>query len=140
VGADVTMKARPFGPMTADEFDDLRSRFIEVMPVEFELEDVRYPDLRWNEYEPVPTIEVATCRRYYSPGYERGHWPDIKAMGDWLALNLGERAELRYGSDYSYEWEYLSSPWADARTENDLWWEQFENRPYREFRLGQLRP
>jgi len=132
MGIDVEFKARPFDPMTDVEFEDLRARFLEAMPLDVNFGDRRYPDLRWDKYDRIPTIEVATLERYYGPGYERGRWPAIKAMGDWLAVNLGERAELRYGSDVAYEWEQLTQ-WATARAECDSHWEQYENRPYREF-------
>jgi len=41
---------------------------------------------------------VATTHRYYGPGYERGPWPEIAGILEWLRRQP-EVSELRYGGD-----------------------------------------
>lgn len=135
MGVDVVLKARlREGVIDAETFETLRSAFREKWPKDefMDFGDHFYPDLGFDEYEPVQTIEVKTLWRYYGKGYERGPWPDIREMGDWLATMLGETAEVRYGGDTADEWEFLT-PWPDARAENDPWWAEHETRPYHEF-------
>ena len=132
MGVDVVIKARPTGPITEEEFTKIVNRFREAYPdPDYEDGEHRYPDIVWDPYDPVPTIEVDNFHRYYGVGYERGHWPAIRALGDWIAEALKGRAEVRYGNDAADEWEYLT-PWAEARAESDAHWEAVENRPYRE--------
>lgn len=135
MGVDVVMKARfREPPMSGEAFDDLRRAFAVRWPPDeyYSDKDHRYPDLGFDEYEPVQTIEVKTLSRYYGKGYERGHWPEIREMGDWLMTTLGETAEVRYGGDTASEWEYLT-PWPQVRAENEAHWEQFGNEPYRAY-------
>lgn len=133
MGVDVVIKARlhqpPMGP---EAFDDLQRAFRERYPADdyYSDKDYRNPDLGFDEYEPAQTIEVSTFWRYYGKGYERGPWPEIKEMGDWLAMMLGETAEVRYGGDSADEWEYLT-PWPEVRTENDAHYEAVGHEPYR---------
>ena len=131
MGVDVEIKARPVGPTgLAEPLDTLREKFRATFAVEHDFDERRYPDLAWDDYDPVPTLEVRTLMRYYGPGYERGHWPDIKAMGDWLANTLGDSAEVRYGGDSADEWDELT-PWPEARAECEAHWQAHANEPYR---------
>ena len=135
MGVDVVLKARSFAePMNEPDFHELRAAFREKWPKdEFsDFGDHFYPDLGFDKYEPVQTIEVKTLWRYYGIGYERGPWPEIKEQGDWLAVRLGERYEVRYGGDSADEWEYLQ-PWTDARKEIDVHYETHGHEPYRAF-------
>ena len=130
MGVDVTFKARTAVKLTDDEFADLRTRFQERFPDEFPgATGRRWPDLEWSEFDDVPTIEVATLDRLYSPHYARGPWPRIKAMGDWLTVALGEQAEVRYGGDDNDEWDALRR-WVDLRDEYQAFWDKHENEPY----------
>lgn len=130
MGVDVEMKARLREPLTADEFEDLRDNFRETFPDQYAVEGARYPDLVLRDLEP-GVLVLETLHRFYGIGYERGHWPEIQRIGDWLAVRLGERAELRYGSDSGYtDWASLT-PWAEARAENAAHWEAQGNEPYR---------
>jgi hypothetical protein len=86
VGVDVVLKARLFNPpMSAEDFGELRRAFAERWPPDpyYDGKDYHYPDLGFDEYEPVQTIEAQTLWRYYGRGYERGPWPEIRDMGDW---------------------------------------------------------
>lgn len=134
MGVDVVLKARLHEPpMDADAFDELQMAFRERWPCDPIWDkpgDPRYPDLGFDEYEPVQTIEVKTLDRYYGVGYERGPWPEIREMGDWLALALGETAEVRYGGDTADEWEFLTA-WPEVRKENDAHYEAVGHEPYR---------
>jgi hypothetical protein len=132
MGVDVVFKARPFTPLPSPAYRELRAAFHEAFPDDMPEETARFPAMRWDEFEPVPTIEVISTARYYGPGYERGHWPNIKEMGDWLAIRLGELAELRYGGDSADEWECLR-PWGEVRSENDALWDEHGNEPYDAF-------
>lgn len=136
MGMDVALKARPASPMTEQQFTDLRRRFVEAMPVEDDDVDEPAPWLEWDRTEPEPTIDVFTLQRYYSPTYSRGHWPTIRAMGDWMVANLPD-AEVRYGSDSADEWDYLT-PWAERRAECEEHWNRVQNQPYDEF-MGRSR-
>lgn len=55
---------------------------------------------RWTEFDGTPLVEIRTIAHYYSPGYPRGHWPDI-----YTAIRLMQAAfpgrEVRYGGDSS---------------------------------------
>jgi hypothetical protein len=128
MGVDVEFKARTTGQLP-EPVATLAARFREAMPFEYEVGGQRYPDLTWDEYDPIPTLEVHTLMRYYGPGYERGHWPSIRAMGDWLAEALDGVSEVRYGGDSADEWEELT-PWAEARAECETCWDRFGNEPY----------
>jgi len=86
MGVDVVFKARPFTVISSDAYRELRQAFHETFPDDMPEESHRYPDLLWDEYERVPTIEVRSLSRYYGPGYERGQWPNIKTMGSRVRL------------------------------------------------------
>ena len=126
MGVDSVFKARPFTVMSAPAYRELRDAFHAAFPDELsDADGHRWPHMCWDDCEPEPTIEVVCMERYYGPGYERGHWPDIKKMGDWLAVRLGELAELRYGGDSADEWEGLRQ-WGKVRGENDALWAEGE--------------
>ena len=109
MGVDVVFKARPQPSLSREQFEDVQRRFCEA-----------YPDLNAEGDD-----------RYYGIGYERGYWPQIREMGNWLAANIP--GEVRYGADTADEWEYLR-PWPEVLEELDAHWEQHENRPYYERR------
>lgn len=132
MGINVEFHARPFGIFTDDEVAEIREAFIAEMPFDFETNGRRYPDFGWDEYTDEPTLSVRTLHRYYGIGYERGDWPFIRRMGDWLALHLGERAELRYGGDCDDGWDELR-PWAEVRSELDAHWQRYQKEPYRAY-------
>jgi hypothetical protein len=133
MGVDVEFKARFHEPPSKELLDDLLAAFREAWPADAYYSDKGYrlPDLEWTEDDGVRTLECCTLSRYYAPGHERGPWPEIRAMGDWLAVRLGELAEVRYGCDSDPEWEN-AKPWPDARRENDRHWAEFENRNLRD--------
>lgn len=131
MGVDIVFKARPHVPFTAEQFDALRAKLHDAWPDEdADPEYGRDPDLEWDPYEDAPTMEVNHWWRYYGVGYERGDWPDIKRLGDWLAVELGELAELRYGGDSDDSWEALR-PWGKIRDQLQAHWDAHGNEPYR---------
>lgn len=136
MGVDVEMKVRTHRPLTDGELNDVRSKFIERFPeVEWETErGDRYPDLERDEWAAGgQVVALRTLQRFYGAGYERGHWPTIREMGDFLAVVFGETGEVRYGGDCGdTDWEALQ-PWADARAECEPLWEEFGNEPYRAY-------
>lgn len=127
MGVDVVFKVRPSSDLDPYEFDDLRRAFYEAYPDPDAAGDDRFPNMEWDNYEPRPTIEVACLDWYYGAGYERGHWPAIREMGDWLAEHI--QGELRYGGDSADEWEYLK-PWPAVREALNQHWDVYETRPY----------
>jgi hypothetical protein len=130
MGLDVVFKVRPDPDLEPDEFSDLRRRFYKAHPdPRAKGEEDHYPRMAWDVDESQPTIEVDLLDRYYAVDYERGPWPSIREIGEWLAANIS--GELRYGSDSAYEWEFLR-PWSQVRDELDAHWGRVENRPYRE--------
>lgn len=130
MGVDIVIKGRTAEPLTTAEYERLRDRFREQFPDESHRPgDYRFPDLVWDETEPVPTLSIQALDRYYGPGYERGHWPTIRDMGDWLTVQLGESGEVRYGADTNDEWECLWR-WVDCRTEISDHWTMYGNEPY----------
>lgn len=130
MGVDVEMKARLLVPLQNAEFIELRDAFRSEFPDEYAPDHARYPDLAIDRHEP-SILVLETLHRFYGIGYERGAWPEIRRMGDWLAIHLGERAELRYGSDSGCtDWAALQA-WAEARAELDVHWEAHGNEPYR---------
>jgi hypothetical protein len=132
MGVDVEMKARLLLPMDEVAFIELRDAFRAEFPDEYALDHARYPDLSF-ERDDSSTLVLDTLHRFYGVGYERGHWPLIQQMGDWLAVHLGEQAQLRYGSDSgSTDWESLQ-PWAEARAELAAHWAAHGNEPYRNY-------
>lgn len=76
-------------------------------------------------------IEIECADQYYGTHYSRGHWPTIRAMGDWLMLWFGEEAEVRYGGDTSAGWDELQ-PYPPQRQANDEHWRTRGHSPYRE--------
>ena len=125
MGIDVVFKARPFVPLPDADYEELRDAFFEALPDPYPPDPGRFPDMRWDGCEPEPTIEVASLDRLFSPDYPRGYWPNIRAMGDWLAVHLGELAELRYGGDSADEWECLTQ-WGKVRPELEALWHERE--------------
>lgn len=73
------------------------------------------PFLRRDEYEGEQRIEFHSLIRLYSPGYERGHWPDIHNAIVCLRAAL-PNCKVFYGGDV-YEWcpeatdELLTEHW-----------------------------
>lgn len=131
MGLDVELKVRRERPISEEELEAARVRFQESFPDE-DGQLPRYPDLQWSRTEPVPTVEVSTLSRYYGPGYERGNWPHIQKMGDLLVELFGEDAEVRYGSDSAWEWDYLR-PWSEIKAECAPLWDSVQNAPYHEY-------
>jgi hypothetical protein len=125
MGVDVELKVRTFEPLTDDELAEVDAAFIEQFGLEFEDDDHR---ISRDKYEGDGCI-IDSLDRYYGPGYERGQWPRIRAMGDWLAVRFGETAEVRYGGDSAYEWDHLT-PWPEARAECEASWRQVGHHPY----------
>lgn len=130
MGIDVVFKARPHERMDATTFEALRYLLHVEFPDELAGVGWRFPDMAWDVYEDAPTIEVSSADRYYGVDYERGHWPQIEALGDWLAEAFDGVAELRYGGDHADDWCYLV-PWATARAELRPHWDRVGNEPYR---------
>lgn len=64
-------------------------------------------------------IRVSTSHAYYSEKNPAETWPEIAAMGDWLAQSL-PTYEVRYGSG-SGDWDDML-PWATARLYYDEYW------------------
>lgn len=128
MGVDVVLKARTDVPLTEPEFSAMKAALYERFPGEV-FESWRWPDLEFDPYEPVQTVELNTGWRYYGPGYERGDWPAIREVGDWFATVIGGRGEVRYGGDTADEWDALT-PWPEVRRENDAHWERYGNEPY----------
>lgn len=129
MGIDVVFKVRPRERMDRTIFDELRAKFYEAHPDPQAKElGYRYPSMEWDPYEDAPTIEVSSLDRYYGPGYERGHWPQIAPLGDWLAANID--GEVRYGGDDAGEWAALQD-WTTARAECQALWDSVGNEPYR---------
>lgn len=129
MGVDVEFKVRPSPMLTREKFDDIRRRFYEAYPdSDVAADNHHFPHMDWDNYEPAPTIQVSSLDRYYGLGYERGPWPAIRAMGEWLAANIP--GELRYGGDSDDSWEALR-PWPEIRAQLDAWWREHKNEPYR---------
>lgn len=129
MGIDVIFKIRPSKSLTPDEYEVLRRKFYDAHPdPNAGRNGYRCPELEWDDFESEPTIEVSSLDRYYGVDYERGPWPQIKALGDWLVGHI--EGELRYGGDHADEWEFLR-PWPQARELLDQHWEQCGNEPYR---------
>jgi hypothetical protein len=66
-------------------------------------------------------INISSCSRYFSRGYPRGSWPDIKAALLALRDAVPPGTVIEYGGDYS-EWAIpaddvliadLDQAWAD---------------------------
>ena len=130
MGIDAVFKARTSVPTTPEQFSTLSAALAERFPDRSV--GRQFPHLTFDEFEPVQTLEIVTLHRYYGPGYERGHWPDLREVGDWLVDAVGERGEVRYGGDSAGEWEHLR-PWDEVRSENDPHWETYGNKPYLDF-------
>lgn len=128
MGVDVVFKVRPDPALTPKEYEALRQRFYEAYPDETEGAYHRFPSMEWDKYEPKPTIEVQCLDRFYGIGYERGHWPVIRELGNWLDVNVP--GELRYGGDHADEWEYLTT-WSTVVIDLDRHWDEHGNEPYR---------
>lgn len=65
-------------------------------------------------------VEVLTFQRWYSPTYRRGHWPTIRAYGDWLMEHLPVGTDVRYFSDDG-DFDAAES-WPETRCQNDVDW------------------
>lgn len=130
MGVDVVFKVKPSWVMSPDEFETIRERFHEKYPDDFGgRETYRYPDLKWSEDEgELNTVEVGSLDRYYGVDYERGNWPHIREMGEWISEHIP--GELRYGGDSAWEWEFLR-PWPQERDRLDKHWAEHGNEPYR---------
>lgn len=130
MGVDVEMKVRLSVPVSDEAFADVSRRFRDAFPAIMEGSDRggawRYPELVRRGDE----VALSTVHRYYGEGYERGDWPDIRRMGDWLAVAFGELGELRYGGDVDPEYESLE-PWASARATIESHWRRVGHLPYR---------
>jgi len=44
-------------------------------------------------------LQVFWALWFYGPGYERGDWPNISGVLDWLQGRFGEKATVLYGGD-----------------------------------------
>lgn len=77
-------------------------------------------------------IEVHTLARYYGENYERGDWPTIKEVADWLTVRLGEMAEVRYGPDSLGFWDEITR-WVDQRDTIEAHWQKCGHLPYRQY-------
>lgn len=96
----------------------------------------RYPLLTRDDYADYPSrcLESSVVERYYGPGYERGPWPRIRDMGDWLMLRFGETAVVGYMGDCD---DSPGVPWPEARAECDELWRTVGHHPYlMVFQLG----
>ncbi len=133
MGVDVEMKAKYADPPTDEEVAELDTAIRVVFGTDWTSHDgTLWPGIYRDRYD-TAVVCLRTMSRFYGRGYERGHWPAIKSWGDWLAVALGERAQLRYGSDSGEtDWEALT-PWAAVRAENDPWWDEHGNEPYRAY-------
>lgn len=135
MGLDAQWLIKPFIEIPTDEFECIRLEFYGKFPDPEEHSDYRredpyrYPEMTWGEYsEDRGLIVVRELHRYYGQGYERGCWPYIRRVGDWLAIRFGELAELRYGDDCSY-WDYYAQ-WGKIRGVLDKHWDEVGNVPY----------
>lgn len=60
----------------------------------------------WQDGDPIIAdedeqfLKVRLYGRYYGPGYERGDWPKLRAVIDWLYFNIQD-CEVWYGGDSS---------------------------------------
>lgn len=52
-------------------------------------------------------VSVNTWMRYYGEGYERGRWPIIRSMIEWLWFRF-PGCEIQYGGDNSDEYEVVT--------------------------------
>lgn len=149
MGIDAGMFVRARGAITEKDIKHLSWRLCEAVGAENFIfdRDGRYPDCHPGghalclipEYtQDGPTIkpdegetfvEVYMWHRYYGPGYERGPWHKIKAIGDWLEANVGE---VWYGGDSS---GVLAERWADVAVEIQAHWLRVGGVPYRSNRL-----
>lgn len=133
MGVDVEMKVRTCEPLTDDELWELASDFRAKFPVTSSLPNgPDWPTIDRDKYADDPAVlAVAMLDRYYGPGYERGGWPYLREMGDWLMLRFGETAEVRYGSDAGYTDFASLQPWPTVRSENDEHYAKLGHLPYR---------
>ena len=144
MGVDIEIKARVALPFSDEEVADLTRRFTAEFPPYYTAEDGDYyPHLDWDHSEcggfdkrifddkGVPdTLHIGAFERYYGPGYERGPWPTIKAYGDWLMVQLGERGRVRYGSDAGdRSWESME-PWEEVRVTIQAHYDAVGHDPY----------
>lgn len=67
-------------------------------------------------------VRVSPGPRHFSPGYQRGWWPTIRAVGEALAARYGVD-RVRYGTDHDYDptWDTLRL-WDEHRAECDAIW------------------
>lgn len=130
MGLDVEMMARSSEPLTDQEVSDLASAFAaEFGPPD----EYGYPCI---EREPFKDdggriVRIDTLDRFYGPGYSRGDWPRIRAMGDWLMVRFGEAGEVRYGADCQTGWDELA-PYPLMRRECEEHWNTHGHSPYRD--------
>lgn len=132
MGLDVEFRIKSFVEISDDIFDSIRTEFYDAFPDKDEKEHgYRYPEITWGQYPGEEGyILIRELHRYYDNGYERGNWPYIKKLGDWLTIHFGELAEVRYGHDCLYDWEEFIQ-WGKIRLILDEHWKKYQNEPYR---------
>lgn len=80
-------------------------------------------------------IDVNLAGRYYGVDYERGNWPQIKAIAEWLNIRIPE-GEVWYGGDSSGICMELFDE--NARERLTQYWATNGRRPYVHYSSGIL--
>jgi hypothetical protein len=73
---------------------------------------------------------VNTLIRYYGPNYERGPWPDIRAMIEWFWRRF-PGCEVLYGGD-----EEIGVMTPEALNDINNWYLDYGHAPYQSFSFG----
>jgi hypothetical protein len=119
MGVDAVIKLAT--PPSFEDYDRLVERFRLIWPVELELSNgTRYPRLD-------PDGQVRTSWRYYGPGYERGPWPEIRRMIEWLWTETWD--EVRYGGDHTEDVPIITGADVEAIQAH---YDEYGHEPYRQ--------
>lgn len=135
MGLDVQFYIKPFVKISAEQFKEIQEKFYDKYPDpnSHVYPPSRYPEMDWGDNmlgESPAWIVIRGLDRFYGIGYERGNWPYIKEMGDWLAVNFGETGELLYGNDCENLLRFVQ--WGKIRDKLSQHWEDVGNAPYYE--------
>lgn len=125
MGIDARFSITAAEPFADDDVAEHRAAFHE----RYVPDGYGFPFLERSGWDDNPSrnLETSDHLAYYGKGYERGNWPIIRDMGDWLALHFGEMAIVGYGRDCDNG--APGTPWPTIRAEVDDWWENHGHLP-----------
>ena len=99
MGVDATMYVIPRNPQTFETVRKLSGDLVEAFGSQYLLID-KYSECPQHalELDFTGQVNVNLSGRYYGIGYERGNWPILKGIAEFLDCRLGE---VFYGGDNS---------------------------------------